>query len=164
MVSDITEGQAVALSVGLLVGGFFVYDLVMLYTPVQKSDLAATAVFFPLIVALSYGLTHVLSGRASYIQLGAMFGTIMVSNVWIRILPGQRRMLEQRHAGQEPDMSEGARGKQRSKHNTYMSVPLIFLMVSNHFPVGTYGNEYNWLILSGLVAMGWVGAKLIRSH
>ena len=129
-----------------------------------ENDTVASVIFYILIVGLIYFVTHTFSGRAAFIQVGAMFGFIMVSNVWSRILPGQTKMIEARKAGKEPDMSFGVRGKQRSKHNTFMSVPLIFIMVSNHFPVATYGHQYNWVILSVLVLIGWVGAKLIRDH
>jgi uncharacterized membrane protein len=91
-----------------------------------------------------------------------MFGTIMVANVWMRILPGQRRMIEAVKAGRKPDMAQGALGAQRSRHNTYMSVPLIFIMVSNHFPVATYGAEHGWAVLSALILLGFGGAKVMR--
>ena len=162
--SKLSVGQATALSVGLLIAGWVLYDLLLTYTPLRKSDTAAGFVFLPIIVGLSWFLTHTFTGRAAYIQLGAMFGTIMVANVWRRILPGQSRMVEAVTEGREPDMSFGALGKQRSKHNSFLSVPLIFIMISNHFPVATYGSEHNWIILPGLVVGGWVAAKFIRDH
>jgi uncharacterized membrane protein len=89
-------------------------------------------------------------------------GTIMFLNVWMRILPAQRRMIAAVKEGRAPDPREGARAKLRSKHNTFMVVPVVFTMISNHYPVSTYGHDYNWLILSALVLVGWVAAKMIR--
>src|SRR5258705_113804 len=108
------------------------------------------------------GLMHVFSGRAAYIHLGAIFGTIMTVNVWMRILPAQRRMLAAAAAGEQFDASAGAQAKLRSKHNTFMAVPVVFLMLSNHYPVATYGNHYAWEIMLALVVAGWGAAKLIR--
>ena len=107
-------------------------------------------------------LMHLLSGRAAYIHMGAIFGTIMVANVWSCILPTQRRMLAAAAAGEKFDASLGAQAKLRSKHNTFLAVPAVFLMLSNHFPVATYGNRFGWEIMLGLVVAGWIAAKLIR--
>src|SRR5205807_1581978 len=85
----------------------------------------------------------------AYIHVGAAFGTIMAANVWMRILPAQRRMIAAVKEGRSPDPAEGARAKLRSKHNTYMVVPLVFTMISNHYPVSTYGHDYNCLVLRG---------------
>ena len=113
-------------------------------------------------VGVAYGLTHYLSGRAAYIHIGAMFGTIMAANVWIRILPSQSKMIAAMREGREADAALATRAKLRSKHNTFMVVPLIFTMISNHFPTATYGTDYNWLILAALILAGWVAAKFIR--
>jgi uncharacterized membrane protein len=115
-----------------------------------------------MIVGVAYGLAQVLSGRAAYIHVGAMFGTIMTANVWMRILPAQRKMIAAVKEGKQPDEALAMRAKLRSKHNTYMVVPLIFTMISNHFPSATYGDKYNWAILSALVLLGWVAAHFIR--
>jgi uncharacterized membrane protein len=104
----------------------------------------------------------VFSGRAAYIHLGAIFGTIMAANVWMHILPSQNRMIAALKEGRKPDDSLAARAKLRSKQNTFMAVPVVFIMISNHFPGVTYGDRYNWLILSGLVLAGWLAAKFIR--
>jgi uncharacterized membrane protein len=122
--------------------------------------LAGTICYF-LVVTLAYELTHVISGRAAYIHIGALFGTIMAANVWMGILPATRKMLESIREGKPIDQKLAARAKGRTIHNTYMTVPLIFLMISNHFPTATYGANYNWLILSGLVLAGAVSAKFI---
>jgi uncharacterized membrane protein len=115
-----------------------------------------------MIAALAWGLMHVFSGRAAYIHVGAVLGTIMTANVWFRILPAQRKMIAAAAAGEKFDMALGAQAKLRSKHNTFMAVPVVFLMISNHFPVATYGNSYGWEMLVGLVLLGWLAAKIIR--
>jgi uncharacterized membrane protein len=107
-------------------------------------------------------LLHVFSGRAAYIHVGAMFGTIMALNVWERILPAQRRMIAAAAAGATFDASLGAQAKLRSRHNTFLAVPVVFIMLSNHFPVATYGNTYSWEVLVGLVVAGWAAAAVIR--
>jgi uncharacterized membrane protein len=114
------------------------------------------------LVAVSFALTRVFSGRAAYIHLGAMLGTIMVANVWMRILPAQRKMLTTIKEGREPDQALAAQAKLRSKQNTFMAVPVVFIMISNHFPGVTYGERNNWVILSILILLGWIAAKFIR--
>ena len=94
-------------------------------------------------------------------QIGAMMGTIMAANVWMGILPAQRRMVAALKEGREPDLTEGASAKARSKHNSFIVVPVVFLMISHHYPF-TYGSKYNWVILSVMVLVGWGAAKLIR--
>ena len=107
-----------------------------------------------------YGVWLV-AGDAAYIHIGALFGTIMAANVWMRILPATRKMLSAIREGKPVDLKLSERAKGRTIHNTYMTVPLIFLMISNHFPTATYGASYNWLILSALVLAGGVAAKFI---
>jgi len=96
--------------------------------------------------------------------VGAMLGTFMTANVWLRILPFQRQMVAAVKKGIPADMSLGARAKQRTKHNTYMVLPVVFIMISNHFPVATYGNQYNWVVLSVLTMVGAMAAKVLRSR
>src|SRR6266705_688064 len=131
-------------------------------SPLGKSQAAFGGFGLVMTAAVAWGLMRVFSGRAAYIHVGAIFGTIMTLNVWMRILPAQRRMIAAAAAGEKFDASLGAQAKLRSKHNTYMAVPVVFLMLSNHFPVATYGNRYGWQILLALVVAGWGAAKLIR--
>src|SRR4029077_11162228 len=112
--------------------------------------------------ALAFGLVHVFSGRAAYIHVGAMFGTIMMLNVWKRILPAQRKMIAAAATGATFDPALGAQAKLRSNPNTFMAVAVVFIIVANHFPVATYGNTYSWQILVALVLIGWGAAKVIR--
>lgn len=158
-VRNIGNGTAVLFGVGMLVAGWVVYDLLVL-SPLGRNDRAFAVVAYALVVAAAYLATHVLSGRAAFLHVGAMFGTIMVANVWMRILPAQRRMIAAVKEGKPPDPTEGARAKLRSKHNTFMAVPTVFMMISNHYSV--VGDDHNWLLLSALVFVGWVAAKIIR--
>jgi uncharacterized membrane protein len=160
-VRDISLGAGVAIGVGLLIVAWVVYDL-MVQSPLGKNEILFAAISYALVVCVAFGLAQVFSGRAVYIHVGAMFGTIMAANVWMRILPTQRRMIAATKEGRTPDANLAARAKLRSKHNTFMVVPLVFTMISNHFPSTTYGDKYNWAILSLLVLLGWGAAKLIR--
>jgi uncharacterized membrane protein len=159
-VSNISMGTGVAIGLGTLIVGFTVYEGIWA-SPLGRTPLLAGTICYLLVVALAYGLTHVISGRAAYIHIGALFGTIMVANVWMRILPATRKMLKAIREGKPVDLKLSERAKGRTIHNTYMTVPVIFLMISNHFPTATYGASYNWLILSALVLAGGVAAKFI---
>ncbi len=160
-VANISQGLGIAIGLAVMAGGWFVYDLGV-RSPLGRSE-AVFAVFSLLMVAvLAFGLMHVFSGRAAYIHLGAVFGTIMTANVWFRILPAQRKMVAAAAAQAKFDASLGAQAKLRSKHNTFMAVPVVFIMISNHFPVATYGNRYAFEVLVALVFLGWAAAKLIR--
>jgi uncharacterized membrane protein len=160
-VSTLSHGAAIGVGLGLIVIGWLVYD-VLCISPLGKQPAVLAALFYAMIVGIAYGTTQLLSGRAAYIHIGAMFGTIMAANVWMRILPGQRKMVAAMQAGQAPDMSYGERAKLRSKHNTFIVVPVVFIMLSSHFPSSTYGSKYNWVVLSVLVLAGWVAAKFVR--
>ena len=151
-VADITLQQAVMLSLGLVVGCWLLYDFVW-QTIGKKSESVGTALSLVGLVGLSYGLTQVFSGRAAFIHFGAILGTIMVANVWVRILPGQQKMLDDAMAGRTPDYSQGKFAKVRSVHNSYMTFPVLFMMISNHFP-RTFGNEYNWIVALLLFIFG----------
>ncbi len=151
----------VALGCVTLIGGGLVYDLIML-SPLGKNEKAFAVIAYVLLVGISYGLTRVLSGRAAYIHVGAMMGTIMVANVWMHILPAQKKMIAAINAGGKPDDALSAQAKLRSKQNTFMAVPVVFIMISNHFPGVTYGERYSWAILAILILLGWIAAKFIR--
>lgn len=151
-VADITSLQAVGIGVGTLVVGWTVYDL-LCRSPLGKHDFWFGVVIFALIVAAAYGLTHVLSGRAAYIHVGALIGTIMVGNVLMLIIPGQRKMVEAMSAGRMPDPVHGQKAKQRSVHNNYFTLPVLFIMISNHYAM-TYRHEYAWLVLALIMAAG----------
>ena len=158
--SRIGQGAAIGLSLVLILAAWPLYDL--LWFRLIKNERVSLILSSILVVVLNWFLARYLTGRAAYIQLGAMFGTIMAFNVWMRIIPAQRRMVAALGAGQAPNQDEAMRAKNSSKHNTFLAVPVVFTMLSNHFPTITYGRQDGWLILSGLVFLGWVAAKIIR--
>ena len=160
-VRDLSLGVAVALAIGIIFACGFVYDMMML-SPLGRNEKLFAAIAYVLIVVVAFGLTRVFSARAAYIHLGAIFGTIMAANVWMHILPAQKKMIAALNEGRKPDARLAAEAKLRSKQNTFMAVPLVFTMISNHFPGVTYGDRYNWIILSVLVLLGWIAAKFIR--
>lgn len=170
-----SKGAALGMSLGFILAGWVVYDLLWKFV---KNEMVGVVISFALIAATAFaffgGATidvgswhlslqpwHALfPNRAVFMQLGAMLGTIMAANVWMRILPPQRRMVAALRAGQPPDLAEGARAKARSKHNTFIIFPVVFIMISNHYSV--IGSPHRWLILCAMVLLGWVAAKIIR--
>jgi uncharacterized membrane protein len=160
-VRDISVNAAIAVGIGLLIGGWLVYDLIMI-SPLARNEKLVAAIFYVMLVGVTYGLTRVFSGRAAYIHVGALMGTIMAANVWMRILPAQKKMIAAINQGQKPDNALSAQAKLRSKQNTFMAVPVAFIMISNHFPGVTYGERNNWVVLSALILIGWIAAKFIR--
>jgi len=151
-VADLSSGQAIGIGLGSLVVGWVVYDL-LCRSKLGRHDLAFGVVVFALLVGAAWVLTHFLSGRAAYIHVGAMIGTIMVANVAMVIIPGQRRMVDAMIAGRQPDPVYGQRGKQRSVHNNYFTLPVLFIMISNHFAL-TYGHPDAWAVLATIMAAG----------
>ena len=160
-VRELSLLSAVGIGVGVIIAGGVVYDVLM-QTPLARNEWLFAGVAYALMVGLAYALCQIFSARAAYIHVGALFGTIMAANVWMHILPAQRRMIAALKEGKQPDTRFAAQAKLRSKQNTFMAVPVVFIMISNHFPGVTYGDRYNWLILSGLILLGWIAAKFIR--
>jgi len=153
MEGSTSNGTAIGISLGLVLVSFFIYD--PLWKALGKNEMAAGAISFVLVVALAFGLSRVMSGRAMFIHIGGIFGTLMAMNVWMRIWPSQRKIIAGvKGTGAAADPAVVAMAGLRSKHNTYMSVPLILTMVSNHFST-IIGHDLNWLILSVMVAIGW---------
>ena len=144
-----------------LVAGWIVYDL-LVRSPLVKNDPAFGAVGFILVIAVAFLLGRYISARATYIHIGALFGTIMVLNVWMRILPPQRRMIAAAAKGEPFDPTLAAGAKERSKHNTFLAIPTTFIMISNHFPTATYGNDYAVAVLGAMILVGWGAAGLLR--
>ena len=151
-VADLAPWQAIAVGLGTLVVGWTVYDL-LCRSPLGKREGLLGLVMFGLIVLAAYTLSHLLSGRAAYIHVGAMIGTIMVGNVLMVIIPGQRKLVEAMKRGEAPDAIYGIRAKQRSVHNNYFTLPVLFIMISNHYAM-TYNHAYNWLVLAAIMAAG----------
>ena len=161
--SAVPPGVAIACGLGLLVAGWFAYDLFWT-SPVAQRPLLGAAICYLALVALAYGLTHLFNGRAAYIHLGALMGTLMTLNVWVRILPAQKKLVAALAEGSPPDPLLAAQAKNRSKHNTFIILPVILTMISNHFPTATYGSEYNWQVFALLVLAGWGAAKIVRER
>ena len=159
-VSQIGIGAAVGVSLSLLVVGYLVYDLLW-NSPLRNRPRLATVVSFALLVAAAWGLTRVMSGRAAFIHLGALMGTLMAANVGHHIIPAQRKMVAATRAGRPVDATLGERAKGRSIHNHYMTLPVVFTMLSSHFPAA-YGHPQAWLVLSLLVIVGAV-AKYVMN-
>ncbi len=151
-VADLASWQAIGIGLGTLVVGWLVYDG-LCRSPLGKRDGWLAIVLYGLIVAAAYGLSTLLSGRAASIHVGAMIGTIMVANVLMVIIPGQRKMVDAMQAGKSPDPIYGIRAKQRSVHNNYFTLPVLFIMISNHYAM-TYNHAYNWLVLAAMMAAG----------
>ena len=142
---------AIAISVASLAGGWFVYDGLCRLLEGKENVLAALVFVF--IMACAWALFHVFSERAAYIHVGAIIGTIMVANVFFHIIPGQKRMVADIRAGRDPDPRPGIIGKQRSVHNTYFTLPVLFVMISNHYPM-TYSHPQGWLVLGVIMLAG----------
>jgi len=151
-VADLSSLQAVGIGIGFLVAGWVVYDA-LCRSPLGKSEKWLGLVVFLLLVGAAYALTHLLSGRAAFIHIGAMIGTIMVANVAMLIIPGQRKMVQAMQAGSLPDPIHGIKAKQRSVHNNYFTLPVLFIMISNHYAM-TYQNKNAWLVLGFIMAAG----------
>ena len=157
-VADLSKPIAIAIGIGTIVLGWLVYDL-LCKSKLGQNDALLGVVVFLFTVLAAYGLCQVFSGRGAYIHYGAMLGTIMVANVFFVIMPGQRELVDATKEGRNPDPEPGLKAKQRSVHNTYFTLPVLFVMISNHYAM-TYGHEYNWLIL---IVISLIGA-LIRVY
>jgi uncharacterized membrane protein len=150
-VMALTPATAIAASVATIVAGWIVYDA--LCRVLERRETLLAALLFVFVVGVSWLLFHVFSARAAFLHVGAMMGTIMVANVFFHIIPGQKRMVAEIRAGREPDPRPGVIGKQRSVHNTYFTLPVLFTMISNHYPM-TYSHPHGWLILAVIMAAG----------
>src|SRR5690606_38566245 len=139
----------VGVGIGSLVVGWVVYDLLCKTRLVQR-PLAFGAAVWLLLVGSSWALGHLLSGRAAYLHVGAMVGTMMVANVAMVIIPGQRKMVNATLAGGQPDPVHGVRAKQRSVHNNYFTLPVLFIMISNHYAM-TYNHPHAWAVLGAIM-------------
>ena len=151
-VADLASWQAVAIGVGSLLLGWTVYDLLCRST-LGRHDVAFGVVMFALLVAGAWVLSHCLGGRAAYIHVGAIIGTIMAANVLMLIIPGQRKMVAAMAAGARPDAVHGLRARQRSVHNNYFTLPVLFIMISNHYAM-TYRHQHAWAVLAAIMAAG----------
>jgi uncharacterized membrane protein len=150
-VLDLSPAVAVAVSIATLAVGWLVYDA--LCRALERRETLLAVLVFAFVVAVSWALFHVFSARAAFLHVGAMMGTMMVANVFFHIIPGQKRMVADIRAGREPDPRPGIVGKQRSVHNTYFTLPVLFTMISNHYPM-TYSHPHGWLVLAVIMMAG----------
>ena len=156
--STLSGGEGIAIGVGSLIAGWFIYD-VLCDSPLGKRPGLLGLVLFVLIIAACYGFSQVFSGRGAYLHTGAIIGTIMVGNVFRIIMPAQRALVAAIEKNETPDPTLPAKGLLRSRHNNYFTLPVLFIMISNHFP-STYGSQYNWAILAGIAIL----AVLVRHY
>lgn len=141
----LSEGAAIGIGMATLVVGWFVYDG-LCKSRIGRNNVLFSLIGFALLVAVSYFLTVVFNSRAAYIHVGALIGTLMVGNVFFGIIPAQKALVKAAVLGKPLDPTLGQKAGERSLHNNYLTLPVIFIMISNHFP-STYGHEFSWLIL-----------------
>ena len=154
--------QAAAIAFFSLVAAWAAYEG-LCRSPLGKHEVALALVGYVFLVALTYAFTHVFSGRGAFTQIGALIGTIMVANVFVIIIPYQKKIIAAMTAGKKPNPYWGAIGKQRSVHNNYLTLPVIFLMLSNHYPL-FFGTRFNWLIVAIVLLIGPVIRHFFNSR
>ena len=150
-VADLTQLQAVGLGLGFLISGWVIYAT-LCSTPLANNGFAIGGILIGIAVIYAYALTHLFSGRGAYIHMGAIIGTIMVGNVFRVIMPSQRALVAAIEKGEAPDPAWGIKAKLHSTHNNYLTLPVLFIMISNHYPM-TYSHEYSWLVLLAIIAI-----------
>ena len=148
-VADLTQWQAIGLGLGSIVVGVGIYEL-LVRTKLRNHGIILGLILFVVATALSYGLTQIFSARGAYMHMGAIIGTIMAGNVFFGIMPSQRALVKAVEEGKAPDPVYGLNAKVRSTHNTYTTLPIIFIMISNHYPM-TFNHSANWLVLMAIV-------------
>ena len=146
--------QAIGISVGAFAAGWFIYDW-LCKSPLGKNGLALSAVVFVLILLAAYGFTHVYSGRGAFVHVGALVGTIMVANVFFIIIPNQKIVVADLIAGREPAAQLGDEAKQRSTHNNYLTLPVLLMMISSHFPM-IFSNRHSWVVVALVLIIGGI--------
>lgn len=156
--SSLSGPEGVLLGLGSLLAGWFIYSF-LCDSALGKRPALLGLILFVLLIAAAYGFSKVFSGRGAYLHVGAVIGTIMVGNVFRIIMPAQRALVAAIAENRTPDPALPAKGLLRSRHNNYFTLPVLFIMISNHFP-STYGSQYNWLILAGIA----VAAVLVRHY
>ncbi|MBI1777342.1 MAG: urate hydroxylase PuuD [Proteobacteria bacterium] len=153
-VLDIGTAAAITLSLGTLLAGWLAYEA-MCRSSLGRDEVRLALVGFVFLVGLAWGFTHAFSGRGAFIQMGALIGTMMVANVFVVIIPNQKRVVAALLAGAAPDPDLGKQAKQRSVHNNYLTLPVVFLMLANHYPL-FFATRYNWLIFAIVLLIGFI--------
>ena len=147
---DVGQGGAILIGLAALVAGWIIYDF-LCKSPLGKNQAVFGAVWFSLLIATTYALTHIFSDKGAFIHVGAIIGTAMVANVFFIIIPNQKKAVAAMIAGETPDPALGAAAKQRSVHNNYMTLPVLLIMISSHYPL-LVSHKLNWLLLAGFAA------------
>ncbi len=145
---------AIAISLGGLAAGWIVYDL-LCRSPLGRNDTTLAAAGFVVLVGLAFAYSQIFSGRGAFMQMGALIGTMMVANVFLVIIPNQRKVAADLVAGRTPDPALGHAAKQRSLHNNYLTLPVIFVMIGNHTPLA-FASRWSWLMLAIVLVVGAV--------
>jgi uncharacterized membrane protein len=161
-VLDLTAPTAAAVAFGSLVLAWLLYEA-LCRSPLGRHEVALALVGYVFLVGLTYAFTHVFSGRGAFTQIGALIGTIMVANVFIIVIPNQNKTVAALLAGKAPDPRWGEEAKQRSVHNNYLTLPVVFLMISNHYPL-MFATRFNWLIVAIVLAVGPVIRHFFNSR
>ncbi|MDI1344991.1 MAG: urate hydroxylase PuuD [Pseudolabrys sp.] len=161
-VLDMSAPAAAGVAFVSLAAAWIAYE-VLCRSPLGRHEVALALFGYVFLVALTYGFTHVFSGRGAFTQIGALIGTIMVANVFIIIIPYQKKTVAALIAARDPDPYWGAIGKQRSLHNNYLTLPVVFLMLSNHYPL-FFATQYNWLIVAIVLLIGPVIRHFFNSQ
>lgn len=143
---------AIAIAIATLGGGWIIYHL-LCKSPLGRMPVPFALLGFALLTGTAYGLTEIFGSRAAYIHVGALIGTIMAWNVFFVIIPNQKIVVDALTKGEKPEAALGQAASQRSLHNNYLTLPVLFIMVSNHYPM-TFGHEWNWAILAGIALVG----------
>jgi uncharacterized membrane protein len=152
-VAALSKPMAIGIAAGFIIASWLIYDG-LCRSPVGRRDRALGAMVALVLAVEAWGLCQLFSGRGAFIVFGSAIGSIMVANVLFVIIPGQRELVRAKQQGRAPDPSPGLRARQRSVHNTYFTLPVLFTMISNHYAM-TYGARYNWLVL---IAISFAGA------
>ena len=151
-VLDVSKPTAIAISLASLGFGWLAYDAIC-RSPLGNDNTRLMVLLYFILVAVAWGYTQLFTGRAAYLHLGAFTATIMSANVFFIIIPNQKKVVADLIAGRTPDPALGKQAKQRSTHNNYLTLPVLFLMLSNHYPLA-FGTQYNWIIASLVFLMG----------
>jgi uncharacterized membrane protein len=151
-VRDLAPSVAISISLGSLFVAWLLYDLIW-HTLGERHGKLASALSLLGLFGSAWAYTLIFSGRAAYMQTGVLIGSMMTGNVWLRILPSQTQLIEATRNGKPQDAVLSQRAKQRSIHNNYLTFPLLFIMISNHFPAA-YGHAYGWLVLFAVMVGG----------
>ena len=154
--------KAVALGVAAVLGSWFVYDG-LCRSPLKRAPVLLAASVFAGLVILAWMLSGVFSGRAAYIHVGAAIGTMMAGNVFFVIIPAQKEMVSALASARPLDPRHGENGLIRSRHNNYLTLPVLFIMISVHFPA-TYGHGWNWAVLAGISVAGWLARHYFNAR